>query len=404
MRSTRRIVGAALGLSGLLALLTIGGALAQGPQLGGKLLTGSQITIPAGTTVDHDIYVFGGTLISNGTINGDIVAAAGTTKVNGPVHGDVLAAGGTITIDGPVTGDLRIAGGQVVIAGNVSDDVLAAGGEIAIEGHVGQDVIVSAGRLTLSGSVAGSAVGSTGTYAKTGSVAGTDSVVVTGDRAAALAPAANPVLDAIRQFVTVIVIALLLLWVAPRSLRASETEVREHPLPALGWGIAVAIGDLVLVVVGFIVMFLLAVALGLLGFDSLLAIVLFGGFVAVSGAALALIVAAGFLADAIVGLALVRAIAGRVGQAGRSPVGSGEPAAPSRDRVFELGLLTVGVAIVVLLTSVPVIGPWLKLAVSFLGLGGLWLAWRRPRQTAPGVRPTDTPTEGGPPLTWGRPG
>ena len=72
MGSTKRLVVLAIGLAGLLAMLTMGVVLAQGDQLGGKLRTGSEVTIPAGETVDHDVYVFGGTLVSNGTINGDL--------------------------------------------------------------------------------------------------------------------------------------------------------------------------------------------------------------------------------------------------------------------------------------------------------------------------------------------
>src|SRR5204862_2786631 len=84
---------------GFLVLLTTGVALAQQEQLGGKLLTGNEVTIPAGTTVDHDVYVFAGTVISNGTITGDLVVAGGTVDVNGEVKGDVLAAGGRVTIN-----------------------------------------------------------------------------------------------------------------------------------------------------------------------------------------------------------------------------------------------------------------------------------------------------------------
>lgn len=375
MNSTRRLFALALGVAGLLALLTMGVVLAQGEQLGGKLLTGTDVTIPAGQTIDHDVYAFGGTVTSSGTINGDLVAAGGTVTVNGPVNGDVIAAGGRVSITGPVSGDVRAAGGQVTISGDVSEDVLVAGGQVSIDGQVGQDLIVSGGQLTLTGSVAGSATGSAGTYTKTGSVAGTDSVTITGNQAGNFTPApSNPVLDAVRQFLTVLLVAVLALWLVPRAFAATEAEVRSRPLPSLGWGVLACLAYIVVVIVIFVIVIVLAIVLGLLGFGALLGIDLLGGFIAISGVTLAFIVAAAFVADAIVGLALARFVMDR---AGRSAVPAGGSRPLARDRWSDLGLLAVGVAVVVVLTSLPILGPWVKLVVVLLGLGALWLASRR---------------------------
>src|SRR3954452_6766123 len=40
--------------------------------------------------------------------------------------------------------------------------------------------------------------------------------------------------------------------------------------------------------------------------------------------------------------------------------------------------LAVGAAVVVLLSSPPILGPWVKLVVALLGLGAILIAWRRP--------------------------
>lgn len=376
MRSTRRLVAIAFALAGLLVALTLGAVLAQGGQLGGKLLTGSEVTIPAGETVDHDIYAFGGTVTSDGTINGDLVVAGGNIDVNGPVKGDVLATGGRISINGPVSGDIRAAGGQVTISGDVAEDVLVTGGEVTIGGRVGQDLIVSSGQLNLTGAVTGSATGSVGAYTRSGSVAGTDSIALTGNQGSTFAPPSNPILDAIRQFIAVLLVAGLASWLAPRAFAMAEAQVREHPLPAFGWGIGAVVGYVVLIIVICVLVVLLAIVLGLLGFGSLLGIDLLGGFVALSGLTLAFIVAAAFLADAVVGLAIARFAAGR---AGRPVATSSTGSMVGRDRASDLGLLVIGVAIVVVLTSVPIVGPWLKVIVVLVGLGAMWLAWRRSR-------------------------
>jgi hypothetical protein len=379
MTSIKRLFIVAGALAAMLATLTIGVVLAQGGQLGGKLLTGSDVTIPAGETIDHDVYVFGGTLVSSGTINGDIVVAGGNIDVHGPVNGDVLAAGGRISIAGPVTGDVRVAGGQITI-GDVTEDVLVTGGQVTVNGSVGQDLIVSTGELTLSGSVAGSAIGTVGTYSKSGTVAGTDSIAVTGDRGQAFTPAPrNAVLDALRQLIAVLIVALVAMWLAPRIIATAEAEVRHRPLPSFGWGIATVIGYVVAIIAIVVLIILLALLLGALGFDALLGIDIFGGIVLMAALTLAFIITAAFLADAIVGLALARSIAGR---SHRVASAAQRSAAMVRIGVADVGLLVVGVVVVVVLTSLPIVGGWLKLVVILLGLGALWLARRGPRVVA----------------------
>jgi hypothetical protein len=392
----KRLFVVALGLAVLLALLTMGTVLGQGDLLGGKVLTGSDVTIPAGETVDHDIYVFGGSLTSSGTINGDVIAIGGTIDVNGPVKGDVLAAGGRISINGPISGDVRVAGGQVSVSGDVTEDVLAAGGTVALNGRIGQDLIVSGGQLTLTGSVAGSAIGNAGTYSKTGTIAGTDSITITGNRAATVTRApANPVLDAIRQFIVVLLVALLGLYLAPRVFGAAEAQVRRRPLPSCGWGLAAVVAYIVLIVVIFVLMILLAIAFGSLGFDSLVGIDIVGGIVLVLGATLAFLVAAGFVAQAIVGLALARLVAGETSRT-VFPHGTRMLAI---DRWPDLGLLAAAVAVVVILTALPVVGGLATFVVALLGLGALWVAsgrWRPgtfatpPPQLPPPAEPAST--------------
>ena len=378
---------AILGLTGLLILLTAGVVLAQGEQLGGKLRTGSDIMIPAGETVDHDLYVFGGTVISNGTINGDVVAAGGTLELNGAVSGDVVAAGGRVVINGSVGGDVRTAGGQITIGGDVAEDILVAGGQVTLSGRVGEDLIVSTGELTLSGSVAGSTIGNVGAYTKTGTVTGSDDIVVTDRREAPVAPS-NPVLDAIRQFVGVLLIAVLALWLVPRSFAAAEARVRGEPLPSFGWGIVSVLAYIVAIIVIVVLMVILAIVLGAFDFGALLTLDVLGGIVAIVALTLAFMVAAVFLADALVGLGLARLVAGRTGWAVTTDQ------TMRGGRWADLGLLAVGVAVVVILTSLPVVGWLVKLLVVFLGLGAMWLAWRPVRlgRTATMAAPPPAPT------------
>jgi hypothetical protein len=365
------------GVASLVVLLTTGVVLAQGDQLGGKLRTGDTITIPAGETVDHDLYAFGQAVDINGTIDGDLVVAAGRITVNGAVNGDVIAAGGQITISGPVTGDLRVFGGQLALSGDVTEDVMAAGGQVNVGGKVGEDLLVTAGDLTLSGSVAGSATGSVGTYSKPGSIAGSDDIRTAPAQAAPILPPRDPVFDAVRQFLAVLFVAALALWLMPRAFAAAEARVREQPLPSLGWGLVSMVGYVVAIVAIVVVMVLAAIVLAALGFYALLTLELLAGFVAFAGITLAFFLAAAFLADALVGLALARFVLARTGSAtAAGPTTMRRPWA-------DLGLLAVGAAVVVILTSLPVFGWVVGLVVAALGLGALWLAWRSGRVAAP---------------------
>jgi hypothetical protein len=77
-------------------------------------------------------------------------------------------------------------------------------------------------------------------------------------------------------------------------------------------------------------------------------------------------VVVGYLAHAVVGLAIASFVR-----------------TESRSRWADLGLLAVGAAIVVALTSLPVVGGLIGLVVAVLGLGALtlavWTPWRARR-------------------------
>jgi cytoskeletal protein CcmA (bactofilin family) len=354
----------------LLAILT-GVALAQGV-IGEKLRSGDTVTVAAGETVPDDLYAFGGTVRVDGTVDGDLIATGGLVDVTGTVTGDVLAAGGNVNITGTVGGDTRIAGGTMSVAGPITEDLVATGGQLTVtsSGAVGGDLITGTGQLTIDGTVTGNVLAQTGTYAKAGTIGGTEDVTIVrrdgqpGQLGAAPTPT-QQVIDALRHFLVVVLVGALLIWFAPRAYASMKTALQERPLPSAGWGIVAFFGFVVLLIVVLVVMILLAVVFGLLGFADLVGLDILGGIVAILGASFAFAVVAGYLADALVGAALA------------SLVIRGEHASRGR----ELALLAGGAALVVLVSSLPIVGPWVKLAVVLLGLGAVLMAWRRRRGT-----------------------
>ncbi|MFC4359499.1 polymer-forming cytoskeletal protein [Halobium salinum] len=71
---------------------------------------GGEVTVPAGTTVEGQLYVIGGALVVDGRVRGDVTVLSGTASVTdgAVVTGRLDAvAGGATVADGATVGDLR---------------------------------------------------------------------------------------------------------------------------------------------------------------------------------------------------------------------------------------------------------------------------------------------------------
>jgi hypothetical protein len=345
-------------------------ALAQQTELGGKVRSGQTVEVPAGQTVQGDLIASGGTVRINGRVDGDLVATGGQITVAGTVTGDVLAAGGNITISGQVDGDARLAGGQVRVERRVGEDLLIGAGQatVASGAQVGGDLIFGAGRMVMDGAVAGSVLGSTGNYTRAGSVGGSERVTVQEPRKTPTL--ADRGFDALRRYISIMIVGLLLLWLTPRIFRGAGDAVRRRPLVAFGLGIVAAIGVVVAVVLVVLLTVLLAIALGLVGLGELTGTVAFGGTVAVVVIVFLTFVAVMFGAQAAVGLGLGRLL--------------------FRGDRLSFGMaflaLLLGVLVVVLLAAIPVAGGFLEALLVLLGLGallvGLFSRRREPAEPA----------------------
>jgi cytoskeletal protein CcmA (bactofilin family) len=333
-------------------------AAAQQTELGGKLRRGQEVSVPAGETVQGDLYASGGTVRIDGRVDGDLVVTAGQLTVAGTVTGDVLAATGSTTISGQVDGDVRAGTGQAQVEGRVGEDLVLGAGQVTVASGaaVGGDLIFGAGRMTMDGAVAGSVLGATGNYTRGGSVAGSEKVTV--QQPEEQEPTVvDRAVDRVRRYVSILVVGLLLLWLAPRLLRGAADTVRSRPLAGFGVGILGFIGVVVLLVLVILFTVLLALVLGLLGLGSLTGVVVFGGILAAGLLTFLFLIAVAFGAQATVGLALGRLLL------------RGD--APSFPRA--LGALALGVLVVVLVSAIPLVGGGLEALLVLLGLGGLVL-------------------------------
>jgi cytoskeletal protein CcmA (bactofilin family) len=386
-RPTQRFALAAA--CAVIALSLVAGlALAQSSD---KLRSGQTVTIPTGETVGSDLYVFAGTIRVEGTVDGDLIALGGTIDIPGTVTGDVLGAGGNVSVTGTVGGDARVTAGAVTVSGSVAEDLATAGGQVMVSpsGTVGEDMLASAGRLIVDGTVTGDLTASTGTYDKAGTVGGTEDVIITPRPTAPGTPMPTPAdqtatvtrlaVDGLQHFLIVLIVGGLLIWLAPRAYTATKEAIQRRPLPAAGWGVVGLFGYMVAVLVIILAMIVLAIIFGVVGFDDLVGLDVLAGIVAILGATLGFVVVCAYVADAIVGAAVA-------GLAMRRQ--------PSTTRTREFMVMAVGAAVVVLLSVIPVIGPWVKFVVIVLGLGAVLLAWwtsRRPTPAQPVFVPPAAP-------------
>jgi cytoskeletal protein CcmA (bactofilin family) len=164
----------------------------------------------------------------------DQVVLSGTVLVGrGTAVGEVLVFSGRVIVNGVVEGDVVVFEGPIVVAGQVNGSVIAADGLVTLResARVGGDV-----------SASGRVARAEGAEVRGG--------VREGVRFSLEAPLAGlgELLGPIAVAVSVLLLGLLLLWVAPRGADAVADALGSAPLASVGWGIVVTIAAPILAV------------------------------------------------------------------------------------------------------------------------------------------------------------
>jgi hypothetical protein len=324
--------------------------------LDGKVRTGDRITIGGDEVIDGDLYVFAGDISVSGRITGDLIVFGGQVNITGEVEGDVTVGAGVVDISGEVGGDLRAGAGQLRVDGVIAEDVFAGVGRLDAGGTIGGDLVFGAGQVLVPGVVGGDVLGSTGSYDRSGSVAGTEDVTL---EQAADVERPGPVTRALRQFGSLLVLGLGVIWIGRKrfeqSMAAIDTNVGSVIVRGLVFLAALVLVPLGVTIAGALLAILFAwIGLGLLVGVTILTVVL-TWFVVVTSAILMIAVFAPIAAATWVASRLL----------------------PADTPVY--GLLAAGLAGIVILLAIPMIGPLVGLAVTILGAGA-WLStirWRR---------------------------
>lgn len=121
-------------------------------------LSGGQLVITA--KVADDIFASGGELNFTGASADHVITAGGQLTFTDAQIKTIVATGGHIILDKTqVSNDVIIAGGEIHIdeGSNVASTAVIAGGEITIDGKIGGDATIRGGQITINGEITGNA-------------------------------------------------------------------------------------------------------------------------------------------------------------------------------------------------------------------------------------------------------
>jgi hypothetical protein len=386
-------------------------------------------------TVNGNLLVSGGSITINGKINGDLLIFSAEARVDGQVNGNLAFCGQSLWINGAIKDTVFFLGSSLVLepatvigrnvfftgfgieaepGSTIGRDVIASGYQALLRGQTERDVQVEVTALELGGSVGGDVRAKVGIpgegmvggpywpgmpqavdaglrvseSAEIGGALVYSSEVEQGDAIGAVPlggvlydPPVKPevsvsfgelviewLLARVRELVTLLVLGALAAWRLPGVLNQLADTARSKPLPAAGWGIVV-------ILLGFVGAAVLAGLILVVGI--LLGVVTLGGLAGVtfgigfSGLSLALGL---FILSIIYGSKLVVAhLVGRLILQRFLP--------QYAERVILA--LTLGVALYILVRSVPVLGGLIGAIVTLLGLGAMWLLLCQRRGASP---------------------
>ena len=326
---------------------------------GDVYLTGDEITIDY--IIDGNLFVFADTVNINSQIGGDAFIIAKTVNINegGYVFSNLFTIANDLNINGVVY-DLYASCTNINISGYVYRDIKVSSDNLKISSVIGRNAFVTSNNISFEATTNGeNNTTSQGTIAGDLNYTAKNEIsipegVVNGNinytEAKVSSPTIGDYLLALGRFlVTVIVIWLLCLWLAPKFLnRTSEVLTKKIP-STIGLGILTPI-----------VIIALSVILMLINITSTVSIL---------GIVLLLLVC--ILGSAIFTISLANLIANKL---------------KVENKPGTLGILIITSAIIWLICLIPFVGRILSLIVTVLGIGILV------NNILPSTRKKDFPT------------
>ncbi len=387
-------------------------------------------TVVIDGTVNGDLFAFGQAVIINGNVNGSLITGAQIVEINGDVAGSLYNGSNSTVIgsDASIGRNVYFGGFSLSVeeGATVERDTAVGGYQAIIAGEIGRDLYVGAGALQISGMVGGDVKADVGDptgedfympfmppgtpkaidpgihitddaeiggkVSYTSSVNQDDNIEAAPEGGVAFS---TPVPDApdvkkgtkrpsggvgaalkvgqwflkrLREFITLLALGALVLWLIPELFNKVLDKTESKPLPSTGWGfLTLIVGYVGVVVVGALIL-AIGIFFGVLTLGGLGRTIFGVGF-----SSLGLLFTI-FLLLVNYGSKLVIAFWG-----GRWILGKLAPQA-TESKVWPLVL---GVVLYVLLRGIPILGWFFGLFVTLIGLGAMWLVfrdWNKARQ------------------------
>ncbi len=339
---------------------------------------------------NEDIVVIG----ADEVINDELIVLADQFTLQGTINGGLYVMANTIIIDGTVNGAMNVVGRQVIINGTVQrgriggqEIVLTTGSRIPGNVMIGGLSLMQQagsqinGRLTFAGgsAILAGQVGVPAADSTLGMVQPVRFIALTTDLSEA--QFASPTMRATRQqtaeerqaaintgfmqmlrwFASLLIIGLLITWLTPDLLRGATSQLRQHRLPSLLWGV-VALPALVVFVLTFILaLVLLIMSFSALGLRDMVTLTIIFGSMALIALITGIVILLTYVGNIIIGYLLGELLLQR------------SETTWARHRIAPLVL---GILVISVLSSIPGLGFVVRLAATLLGLGALWLLWR----------------------------
>jgi hypothetical protein len=394
-------------------LIAAGSTVVVSGTVNGDLLAfGSMVTITG--TVNGNVFSVGGEVSVGGKVEDSLffLGSSMTLENGASVGSNLYAAGFSVSLlsGSSVARDAAVAGYQTILNGEIGRDVRAGAEAFELTGKVGRNLIVDVGepnpdsqdtefltympfshvgRIVPVGlHISSEAVigGKLEYYSAVEQAAGIQAKpeggVVYHYRARTdnenlqnvrINPAPrirtidfaalfmNYVFGVIREFLTLILLGALAVWLIPSLLTRTAGMLRVEPLPSLGWGFIVLVVGLIALVLAAFLVLMLGLAVGVVTLFGLMSVVFGIGFSAIglSGAV--------FLAIAQYGSKLVVALL----------IGDLFLRLFRKDySASSFWPLLLGILLMVVVDAVPVLGTIVSFFVILFGLGAIWLIFR----------------------------
>ncbi len=356
----------------------------KGETIAGDIyLSGQNLRIEG--TVEGDVYAFGQQVDVSGHIEGDLICFAQSARVSGHVDGNIRSFTNNITVSGEVERSFTAFGESLTLDSNakVGRSLTAMGQSVAVDGKVGRDFLGFFQQATISGMIGGAMTGRGQSLTITGSAEIAGKAKFDGEKEANVstdAKLAYPLeykklehkstergasyyIWRVIWGAAFVLFGLVLLGVMPR-FASDVVDAAENIGASFGLGVLVLPGVFIAACIACILIVGIFVGIStlLVWFIALLA------------------------SEVVVGALIGRWIMGRTTEFW--PL---------------VGRMTVGIAILTVVTHIPWVGGWAKLAMLLWGMGAISLGLYRRLQPvmAPNIpsMPTSPTTTPLPPTT-----